>query len=248
MKAKWKLCDPFLDDEFGTLSCATNKSGEDINVNWMSRLVRYENSGTVFYIKIYASRGRGLRRWLGRSRLRAEWENLELFASFGIPTAEIVAYGEKVLGTYQGAIVTRGLVGSRDLAILAQEGSPLLDDRRWRLAVIYELSQSVHTLHSAGFIHGDLKWRNILVDVNNGVDKEIPTVYLIDCPMGRMLWGPMRTRGIIKDLACLDKMAKYNLTRTDRLRFYLAYAGIDRLQANDKRIIRKVLRFFTGRD
>jgi hypothetical protein len=53
---------------------------------------------------------------------------------------------------------------------------------------------------------------------------------------------------IVKDLACLDKLAKYHLSRTQRLRFYLDYAQKKRLDDADKRRIRKVLRFFEGRE
>jgi hypothetical protein len=51
-----------------------------------------------------------------------------------------------------------------------------------------------------------------------------------------------------KDLACLDKVAKQVLSRTQRLRFYLQYRGRQRLNQVDKRRIRQVLRFFEGRE
>jgi hypothetical protein len=67
------------------------------------------------------------------------------------------------------------------------------------------------------YAHNDLKWRNILVD-NNG------KVFLIDCPNGLLWIPPFLQYRIIKDLACLDKVAKYHLSRTQRLRFYQHYA------------------------
>ncbi|MDR3221709.1 MAG: heptose kinase, partial [Candidatus Accumulibacter sp.] len=53
---------------------------------------------------------------------------------------------------------------------------------------------------------------------------------------------------IVKDLACLDKMAKHHLTRARRLRFYLDYAGHARLNAEDKQRLRRIVRFFEGRE
>ena len=244
----WTLSEPSLDEQFGTMSRAVCQKGETINANWMSRLTRYEFSGNVYYIKTYASRGRGLRRWLGRSRLRAEWENLQLFARIGIATAQVVAYGERGAKNYQGAIVTRGLARTRDLASLARETNPVLRNRSWLLGVISRLSKAVRTLHKAGFVHTDLKWRNILAELEVDPDEGMPRVYLIDCPMGRVLWGPLLRRGIVKDLACLDKVAKRILSKTDRLRFYLAYSNRDRLWDNDKVKIRKILRFFPPHD
>jgi hypothetical protein len=41
------------------------------------------------------------------------------------------------------------------------------------------------------------------------------------CPAGTFWWGPFLRYRIVKDLACLDKVAKYHLSRTQRLRFYL---------------------------
>ena len=97
--------------------------------------------------------------------------------------------------------------------------------------------------NDAGFVHNDLKWRNLLV--TNG---DAPVVHLIDCPSGGFWWGPFLRYRIVKDLACLDKVAKYHLTRTQRLRFYLDYAGRDRLTGGDKRRVRRIVRFFEGRE
>ena len=245
---RWTLCEPSLEEYFGTMRRAIYQKGEEINSNWMSRLTKFENYGNVYYIKTYASRGRGLRRWLGRSRLRAEWENLQLFARIGIPTAQVVAYGERGVKNYEGAIVTKGVQRTRDLAGLARETDPVLTNRSWRMVVIRNLSKAVRTLHLAGFVHNDLKWRNILVEMEVDSDKDIPRVYLIDCPMGRLLWGSLLRRGIVKDLACLDKVAKQTLSKTDRLRFYLAYSGKERLDYYDKVRLGKIQRFFPPRD
>ena len=61
-------------------------------------------------------------------------------------------------------------------------------------------------------------------------------------------WGPVLRYRIIKDLACLDKVAKQQLSRTQRLRFYLQYRGRQRLSAADKRRLRKIIGFFEGRE
>ena len=79
------------------------------------------------------------------------------------------------------------------------------------------------------------------------VDPQL-NVYLIDCPTGAFWWGPFLERRIVKDLACLDKVAKYHLSRTQRLRFYLRYAERDRLTAQDKARLRQVLDYFEGRE
>jgi len=218
--------------------------GEEINRNWMSRLVRYRDGDDYYYIKTYASRGRGLRRFIGRSRVRAEWENLQAFIAMGLPTAELVAYGESgANGYYRGTIVTKEVRGAIDLATLVDNRHSLFCDRQWRLQVIGQLSEIVQKMHGDGFVHNDLKWRNILVDLSAN-----PAVYLIDCPLGRRMPGPLLVRGKIKDLACLDKIAKKRLSKMERLRFYLECKGKTRLSVKDKKEIYRVLRFFEGRE
>ena len=225
-------------------AAAIGATGEEINGNRMSRLVRCRDGDDCYYIKTYTSRGRWLRRFIGRSRTRAEWENLKAFVSMGILTAELVAYGESnASGSYCGTLITREVRGVSDLAALADSGHSLLDDRQWRLQIIRRLSETVQKMHARGFVHNDLKWRNILVHVT--VE---PLVYLIDCPLGRKMPGPFLVRGRIKDLACLDKIARRQLSKMERLRFYLAYKGKSRLSLKDKKEIHRVLRFFEGRE
>lgn len=229
---------------FPDLDGAIENTGEEINANWMSRLIFSRADHSAFYIKVYASRGRGLRRWLGRSRLRAEWENLLLFADLGVPTAEVVAYGEQQgQAGYRGVLVTREIDSTVDLAQMVRDKHPQLANPLWRKHVIHRLSDGVRKLHAHGFIHNDLKWRNILVE-----SKTDPGVFIIDCPLGRKMRGPFLTRGRIKDLACLDKVGHEVLSRADRLRFYLAYTGRKKLNRRDKAIIARVLGFFAGRE
>ena len=226
-------------ETFSSLTKTGALRGEEINANWMSRLERICLDGTRYYVKTYQSRGRYLRKFLGRSRLRAEWENLLYFREIGIPTARLVAYGEQSY-KYQGVIVTEEIAGARDLASLYQETDPVFGNRKWVADIIYRLAGSVRAMHAQGFIHNDLKWRNILADLETN-----PQVYVIDCPQGRQLFGPFLDRGIIKDLACLDKVAKLALTRTQRLRFFLAYKNKHCLDIKDRKEIARILRFFS---
>ena len=73
-------------------------------------------------------------------------------------------------------------------------------------------------------------------------------VYVVDSPLGRRYWRPFLPRRVVKDLACLDKVAKHRLRRSQRLRFYLRYKNLERLNNPAKREIRGVLRFFEGRE
>ena len=242
----WVVCsgDNNEQETFANLDLSAALEGEQINNNWMSRLVKVSTPGGCYYVKRYLSRGRGLRKYLGRSRLRAEWENLQLFDTIGVPTEQLVAYGEsRSGGEYRGVLVTREVENTADLATLAREQSDRFENRQWLDDVIRQLSDAVRTMHSHGFIHNDLKWRNILVELEDN-----PAIKIIDCPIGRTMFGPFLARGIVKDLACLDKVAKDTLSDRMRLRFYLAYRGMQRLDARSKKEVQIITRFFTGRE
>lgn len=232
-----------LSDDFGSLEAVFAIEGERLTKDPLSEVIRIERDGVRYYVKRYWGAGKGLRRYLGRPRVKAEWQNLKLFAKWGIPTAPIVAYGlERNAGAFvRGALVTRELENTLNLAELAEYEDQRLADRGWVLHVSQQVAQGTRTLHEHHFTHNDLKWRNLLVN-----DKA--ELFFIDCPTGSFWWGPLLRYRIIKDLACLDKVAKRVLSRTQRLRFYLQYRDRRRLSEGDKRRVLQILKFFEGRE
>ena len=243
--AGWVLAPDYaeLDADFGSLRAVFNLVGERITQDPLSEVIRIERNGVRYYIKRYTGAGKGLRRYLGRPRVKAEWQNLKLFQRWGIPTAPVVAYGlERQFGGFvRGALITRELDLTIDLAALAATHDVRLKDRGWVGHISLQLAAATRTMHQHRFAHNDLKWRNLLVDPQC-------KLYLIDCPTGAFWWGPFLQRRIIKDLACLDKVAKYQLSQSQRLRFYLQYVNRNRLTRDDKSRVRQILDFFQGRE
>ena len=229
--------------DFTSLAAVFALEGKRLTRDPLSEVILIERDGVRYYVKRYWGAGKGLRRYVGRPRVKAEWQNLKYFAKWGIATAPIVAHGlERRAGAFvRGALITRELENTADLAALANAGDPRLRDARWVDVISRQLARATRTLHDHHFTHNDLKWRNLLVD-----DRE--QLFLIDCPTGAFWWGPLLRRRITKDLACLDKIAKYTLTRSQRLRFYLQYRGRKRLNASDKQRIRQVVGYFEGRE
>jgi hypothetical protein len=72
-------------------------------------------------------------------------------------------------------------------------------------------------------------------------------LYLIDCPLGGFWRGQLLDYRIIKDIANLDRVAKYKLTRTQRLRFFLQYLGHSCLTDADKKMLSLLLTRPRGR-
>lgn len=245
---RWQIAPDYAGSELAR--CCTDLDavfaldGELLAKSPVSEVRRIHIAGQAYYLKRYAGLGkRPLRHIFDRARVQTEWENLQRFAAWGIATPPLLAYGlERRLGRFvRGAFVTAAIPDAVDLKQLATAGDGRLKSRRWWDGIARQLAQATRTLHAHGFAHNDLKWRNLLVDAQG-------KLFFIDCPAGRFWRGPFLHYRIVKDLACLDKVAKYHLSRTQRLRFYLDYAGQPRLNEADKRRIRKVLRFFEGRE
>ncbi|MDR0674532.1 MAG: heptose kinase [Zoogloeaceae bacterium] len=244
----WRLLPPYDSGEtaraFGSLDAVFALRGECISRDPQSETLRVEIGRAAYYVKRYCRAGKNpLRRWLLRPRVQAEWENLLIFTSWGIPCATVVGYGlARRAGLFaRGALITLEQPGTVDLARLARRCDPRLHARAWLAEVVPQAARIARTIHAHGFAHNDFKWRNLLVD-------DTPTLYLIDCPGGERWPKPFLRYRIVKDLACLDGIAQHQLSRTWRLRFFLAYTGRPRLAAADKRMIRRVLRFFEGRE
>ena len=241
----WQLAAEYqtLQADFGSLEKVFALQGERITHDSLSELIRVTRDGVDYYVKRYRNNGTGLRKYAAKPRIKAEWQNLKRFAKWGIPTAQVIAQGlERRAGAFvRGAMITREIPDTRDLADLANSKSPLLQDRAWVQQVSVQVAHATRVMHDHSFTHNDLKWRNLLVDKQ-------AQVYLIDCPAGTFWWGSMLRYRIIKDLACLDKVAQYQLSQTQRLHFYLQYCQRARLTAQDKKQIAKIVRFFEGRE
>ena len=255
MKSWW--IDPDLNSGiagrvFPTMDAVFALSGERLSRDPLSEVVRVEYEGVRYYVKRYAGNGKnarkqryGLRQWLAPPRVKIERRNLLLFQKWGIPTARLAAYGlERERGAYRrGVLVTEEIRNTRDLAKLAEQGDARLRDSHWVAEISAQVARIARRMHAEGFVHNDLKWRNLLVS-----EGDSPTVYLIDCPSGGFWYQPFLSYRIIKDLACLDKVAKRLLRRSQRLHFYLDYVQRDRLNPGDKERVRRIVKFFEGRE
>lgn len=243
--AGWALASQYqaLSADFGDLDAVFALQGQRLTRDPLSEVIVIEREGVRYYVKRYWGGGKGLRRYIGRPRVKAEWQNLQHFAKWGVPTASIVAYGlQRQCGRFvRGALITRELDNTEDLALLAKRADPRLRDPAWVDGISRQLARATRTLHEHHFTHNDLKWRNLLVN-------DRAELFLIDCPTGSFWWGPLLRYRMVKDLACLDKVAKHTLSRSQRLRFYLQYREHARLNASDKQRIRQIVGFFEGRE
>lgn len=233
----WRIAQGFekLTSMFASLDIVFRLQGEHITRERISNVIRVEHEGIRYYVKRYTHAGKGMRRFFGKPRIQSEWENLLWFASHGIATAPVVAYGmETRLGLFRrGALITQEIPDTTDLARLARNNDARLENRHWVEQISLQVATAMRVMHANGFIHNDFKWRNLLVDHHH-------RLFLIDCPLGAFWRGKLFEYRVMKEFATLDRVARYKLSNTQRLRFYLQYAGKNRLEAEDKRFIRKL--------
>jgi tRNA A-37 threonylcarbamoyl transferase component Bud32 len=185
-------------------------------------------------------------KFLGRaSKARCEFRNYAVFDRLGIRCARRLACGEEraFLGRLRRAfIMTQSIPEAPSLQEFVQQldlSEPAVEIGRLRRALIQQLADMTRAIHQSGFFHNDLVWRNILVTHQKSAS---PMLWWIDCPRGHFVplaWRQNRYR--IKDLASLDKSASRWCSRTERLRFLLAYLGSEATDPILKQWARNIL-------
>lgn len=201
---------------------------------------------TTFYLKKYVYRRRRWRFLLRRDKPAVEYRNYEFLRRWVGPCVpDVVATGRrrKWLMLHDAFILTLGLPNTAQLDEYARrhwKDNISRDERIRQEALIRNTADLVRRMHAVHFFHIDLQWRNILI--RTGTVPSNPEVFLIDAPRG----GPRylrlrREHGRLRDLSNLDKLARAYLSRTQRLRWYVGYAGHRRLNREDRRLITAVL-------
>jgi hypothetical protein len=237
MSSYWHIVDSRAPALFLSLASVLRLRGKVITQTRTRNLIKIEPpEGSGFYVKRFTRSGKGLRAYFGRSRARAEWENLQYFHCLGLNAPRLVSYGEIRQGFQYvaGAYVMREIpdvIPLSDAMTLPQSRDPI-----WRFRLLAMLGHDVARLHNEKFIHRDLYWRNILISLTDNLQ-----LHFIDCPGGSYQWGPFFQYGRIRDLACLYKDLHRHFSKTELLRCFLAYVGRPHLNASDKKLLRGLM-------
>jgi hypothetical protein len=184
-----------------------------------------------------------LRNWVlhhaRRSFARTEGETAERLAACGIPTPHVVARGEQwgLLFERRSFLMIEEV---RDSEALERRLPPCFDGdatgtgQGARRDFIRQLAAFVKRFHDTGYRHRDLYLCHIFCSSQGELS-------LID--LARASRPFLRRRFQIKDLAQLHYSASgTRFSRTDRLRFYLAYADRRSLRRRDKLFVCRILR------
>jgi len=171
---------------------------------------------------------------------KAEVQTAETLREAGINTPKTVAFGEKWVRIFERGsfTITEKIPDAEALERQLPEYCTKLADKeniRLKRDFINRLAQFVKKFHETGFRHRDLYFSHMFYD-NGG------NFHLID--LSRTFRPTILSeRFRRKDLAQLFYSAPgKNFTRTDRLRFYLAYCGRTKLTKKDKTLIRTIIK------
>jgi tRNA A-37 threonylcarbamoyl transferase component Bud32 len=199
-------------------------SGEGVLKNGhRNRVTRVYQLNGLLCVKEYRSPALAdrFKEWLRGSRARRAWEGALHLHKHGISAPEIVSLIKQGRRSY---LVTRFITGAIPLNRLLRErftksSDPL--ETAAKRAMIRQLGPWLRRIHDLGIYHDDWSTKNILTTQHN----EKWHFHLLD--MESVLpRKPLTYRRRVKNLAQISD-APFGVTRTDRMRFLLAYAGDD---------------------
>jgi len=196
-------------------------------------LKRYDSPPAVTQLRNWlAARGR-------KSCAMHEYASMSALAAAGIGTPRPICCGEQwgLLLEKRSFIITEKIPDAEALERKLPDcfGGPAnAESLRRRRDFVARLARFIKKFHETGYRHRDLYFSHIFYG-----DKD--RFFLID--LARVFRPLVLGRRFqIKDLAqvCYSAPGRH-FSRTDRLRFYLAYAGRSKLTQEDKGFIREVL-------
>lgn len=183
-----------------------------------------------------------LRNWLSHHRHRSfalmEHETAERLAAAGVGTPHTVACGEQWQALFErrSFLMTKEIKDSQSLERRLPacfEGPETSAKRRARREFTRRLASFIHRFHETGYRHRDLYFSHIFCS-------DTGELCLID--LARASRPFLQARFRIKDIAQLYYSAPAaSFSRSDRLRFYLAYTGRRRLLPQDRVFIGRVV-------
>jgi Lipopolysaccharide kinase (Kdo/WaaP) family len=193
-----------------------------------------------YFLKVFHRTGRGeaIKAFFRSSKGMRFWrQGLALSAAgFNVPTT--IAAGElRHLGFLQRAFVLTAKIDGHPLPAFLAKFATRRDRAqalRTKRAGLRRLAQLVRRFHRLGFVHGDLVASNLLIA---GGDME-PVFYFMDNDRTRSFPAWLRQSLWKRNLIQLNRLPLPGITLQDRMRFFCAYLGRERLSHGDRRFAR----------
>ncbi|MCG8406867.1 MAG: lipopolysaccharide kinase InaA family protein [Phycisphaerales bacterium] len=196
------------------------------------------------FLKIYRYQGRNRRSFLRRDKCRLEARNYQILRGHcRVNVPDVIAHGcrRARCRLVDAFILTRGVPNAVPMSEYFtrrwQAPGPVPDDPL-RKYLLTETASMLARMHSAGFFHIDLQWRNLLVS-DDGSSR--PSIFVIDSARGELRkWPVHQAHGRLRDLSSLFKEARFHLTRCELFRWFRQYLGVPKLSDEHKAMIRTI--------
>ncbi|MGI9324515.1 MAG: lipopolysaccharide kinase InaA family protein [Pseudomonadales bacterium] len=197
--------------------------------------------GSVLYAKheVYAPKDQ-LKHWLRPARTTIEAYAYGRIHAAEIPAAKVLAWGERRrMGCpTESLIVTLAVPDTLDLRRFVTgpwAAMSAADKRESYQQIAAQLAEQLKRAHAMGFVHHDLKWRNVLIQ--RTADGFLPV--WIDAPRGAV-WRWRAARRPIVDLGDLAPSSLDLTSVYDRMRFVCRYLGKKRSPGDASRLYRRI--------
>ena len=204
--------------------------------------IELDDGRSIFFKRYTYPKQKRSRYWMRASKAQVETFAYAQLKSLGIPTLNVIAFGEsRTFGKLNAAyIITQGINDSMDMQQFAKQVWFDLPTQQ-RTAVYLDLRTQIFNqlklTHQAKFFHQDLHWRNILVTQENGCYK---TTW-IDCPRADYRMLPMNAKhGQMVDLSCLSRRALDYLSRSERYSALSTYLKINNLGWTNRSLFKEI--------
>jgi len=209
----------------------------------------------VLFLKVYRYAGKTRRLGLWPDKGTVETRNYRILRQCcGIDVPDVIAHGSRRSRGYllDAFILTRAIPHARPLEEFLQprqdqgrvgsnhpEDAAAVERDSLRSYLLCQTAEMVARMHSAGFYHIDLQWRNILVSDDHS---RRPRIFVIDSARGsRRHWKVFRAHGRLRDLSSLYKKARMRLTAREQIGWLRRYLGVRRLGREHHAMIRTIL-------
>ncbi|MEH6564942.1 MAG: lipopolysaccharide kinase InaA family protein [Halopseudomonas sp.] len=187
-----------------------------------------------FYLKRQENHcTRTLKSPLGEPTFAREFRAAQQYARLGIPALEAAFFAcREEQGQRQAILMTRALDGyaSLDQWYEGWQQLPLNQS----ITLIQACGALVRALHNAGITHNRLHPQHVFLRLHG----DGAGARLIDLENTHRAWFAQHS--FIRDLDVLNRYSEAP-TRTQRLRFVLAYMGQRRLDADSKKLVRRLV-------
>lgn len=187
----------------------------------------------AFYLKRQENLlARSLAHPFGELTFHREFRSIQAYAHEGIPALEVALFAQsREAGQHQAILLTRALDAYESLDSWFKRRRLLQSKEREDL--IKASAALIRALHAAGKVHNSLYPKHIFLKL----DGDGAGARLIDLERTRSAYWGERDR--VRELTSLLLRSECT-SRTQRLRFLLAYLGLPRMDGEARRLVRRI--------